>query len=210
MRTASAISIVRAFLQQTKIDNAISSYMSDIRKLQNNSATIKSLQQSKKDLTSIIKDLAAESCISLKNNKNAKKGENTWTGKIKKIKDLNLREGEVNGFDIGTCRGMQQVMDMSNASILKALRLDESEYSDMVAEQRQMITSLRSDLDNYKEISRILLRENIDLKDYMEEAGLIKPEDLVDLDELYSCFSSQEEEVIEDDRSPEDTKTSEA
>ena len=209
MRTASAISIVRAFLQQTKIDNAISSYMSDIRKLQNNSATIKSLQQSKKDLTSIIKDLAAESCISLKNNKNAKKGENTWTGKIKKIKDLNLREGEVNGFDIGTCRGMQQVMDMSNASILKALRLDESEYSDMVAEQRQMITSLRSDLDNYKEISRILLRENIDLKDYMEEAGLIEPEDLVDLDELYSCFSSQEqEEVIEDDESSEDTESS--
>lgn len=209
MRTASAISIVRAFLQQTKIDNAISSYMSDIRKLQNNSATIKSLQQSKKDLTSIIKDLAAESCISLKNNKNAKKGENTWTGKIKKIKDLNLREGEVNGFDIGTCRGMQQVMDMSNASILKALRLDESEYSDMVAEQRQTITSLRSDLDNYKEISRILLRENVDLKDYMEEAGLIKPEDLVDLDELYSCFSSQEqEEVIEDDESSEDTESS--
>ena len=203
MRTASAISIVRAFLQQSKIDNAISTYMSDIRKLQNNSATIKSLQQSKKDLTSIIKDLAAESCISLKNNKNAKKGENTWTGKIKKIKDLNLREGEVNGFDIGTCRGMQQVMDMSNASILKALRLDESEWSDMVAEQREMITNLRSDLDNYKEISRILLRENIDLKDYMEEAGLIKPEELVDLDELYSCFSSQEE-VDEDDESSED------
>ena len=44
----------------------------------------------------------------------------------------------------------------------------------------------------------------------MEEAGLIKPEDLVDLDELYSCFSSQEEEVFEDDRSQEDTKTSEA
>lgn len=46
---------------------------------------------------------------------------------------------------------MQQVMDMSNASILKALRLDESEWSDMVAEQRQMITNLRTDLDNYKE-----------------------------------------------------------
>lgn len=30
MRTASAISIVRAFLQQSKIDNAISTYMSDI------------------------------------------------------------------------------------------------------------------------------------------------------------------------------------
>lgn len=198
MRTASAISIVRAFLQQSKIDNAISTYMSDIRKLQNNSATIKSLQQSKKDLTSIIKDLAAESCISLKNNKNASRASTTWTGKIKKIKDMNLREGEVNGFDIATCKGMQQVMDASNTSILKALRLDESEWSDMVAEQREMITSLRSDLDNYKEISRILLRENIDLKDYMEEEGLIKPEDLVDLNELYSCFSSQYEEEVDE------------
>ena len=39
----------------------------------------------------------------------------------------------------------------------------------MLAEQREMITKLRDDLDNYKEISRILLRENIDLKDYMED-----------------------------------------
>lgn len=206
MRTASAISIVRAFLQQSKIDNAISSYMSDVQRLRANSATIKTLQASKKDLTTIIKDLAAESCISLKNNKNVSRASTTWTGKIKKIKDMNLREGEVNGFDIATCKGMQQVMDASNISILKALRLDESEWSDMVAEQREIITSLRGDLDNYKEISRILLRENIDLKDYMEEQGLIKPEDLVDLNELYSCFSSRyEEEADENDVS--NTKT---
>lgn len=190
MRTASAISIVRAFLQQSKIDNAIATYMTDVNKLQNNAATIKSLQSSKKELTSVIKDLAAESCISLKNTKNAKKGENTWTGKLKKIKDMNLREGEVNGFDIATCKGMKQVMDLSNESILKQLRLDESEWSDMVAEQREMITNLRSNLDKYKEISRILLRENIDLKDYMDENDLIKPENLVDLNDLYSCFSS--------------------
>lgn len=190
MRTASAISIVRAFLQQSKIDNAIATYMTDVNKLQNNAATIKSLQSSKKELTSVIKDLAAESCISLKNTKNAKKGENTWTGKLKKIKDMNLREGEVNGFDIATCKGMKQVMDLSNESILKQLRLDESEWSDMVAEQREMITNLRSNLDKYKEISRILLRENIDLKDYIDENDLLKPENLVDLNDLYSCFSS--------------------
>lgn len=199
MRNASAVSIVRAFLQQSKIDNAISTYMSDINKLQNNSATIKSLQASKKDLTSMIKDLAAESCISLKNTKNAKKGENTWTGKLKKIKDMNLREGEVNGFDLATCRGMQQVMDMSNASILKQLRLDESEFADMIADQREMITDLRSDLDNYKEITRILLRENMDLKDYMEENNLLNPGNLIDLDDLFSCFSDINEE-------PEDSK----
>ncbi len=194
MRTASAISIVRAFLQQSKIDNAIANCMSDIHKLQDNSATIKSLQQSKKDLTMIIKDLAAESCISLKNNKNAKKGENTWTGKMKKIKDLNLREGEINGFDIKTCKGMKQVMDMSNQSILKSLSLDESEYSDMIAEQRKMITDLNNELENYKEISRILLRENIDIKDYMDENNYLMPENLVDLNDLYSCFTEIEDE----------------
>lgn len=145
----------------------------------------------------MIKDLAAESCISLKNTKNAKKGENTWTGKLKKIKDMNLREGEVNGFDLATCRGMQQVMDMSNASILKQLRLDESEFADMIADQREMITDLRSDLDNYKEITRILLRENMDLKDYMEENDLLKPGNLIDLDDLFSCFSDINEESEE-------------
>ena len=100
-------------------------------------------------------------------------------------------------------------MDLSNQSIMKTLNLDESEWSDMVAEQRQMITNLRSDLDNYKEISRILLRENIDLKDYMEEEGLIKPEDLVDLNELYSCFSSIEEDE-EDDQSEENESSAES
>ena len=202
MRTSSAISIVRGFLQQSKIDDSIAKLMSDINQLQNNSATIKSLQDSKSKLTSIIKDLAAESCISLKNSKHAKKGENTWTGKIKKIKEMNLREGEINGFDIGTCRGMKQVMDMSNASILKQLRLDESEYSDMLAEQREMITKMQSELDNYKEISRILLRENIDLKDYLAEQGVSITENLVDLNNLFSCFGELSEgEVDENDKS---------
>lgn len=199
MRVSSCISIVRGFLQQSKIDDTIAKLMTDISKLEKNSATIKSLQDSKSKLTGIIKDLAAESCISLKNNKNAKKGENTWTGKTKKIKDMNLREGEVNGFDIGTCRGMRQVMDMSNASILKQLRLDESEYSDMIAEQRQMITKLQDDLDNYKEISRILLRENIDLKDYLEEHNMLNLDNLTDLNDLFSCFSDLVENEVDED-----------
>ena len=86
MRNASCIAIVRGFLQQAKIDNSIASLMSDIKHIDKNSATIKSLQDSKSKITSVITSLAADSCISLKNNKNAKKGENTWTGKIKKLK----------------------------------------------------------------------------------------------------------------------------
>lgn len=203
LRTSSAITIVRCFLQQAKIDDVIAKLMSDFKNIERNASAIKSLQESKQKMTNIISTLAEQSCISLKHSKNAKKGENTWTGKIKKIKELNLREGEVNGFDIGTCRGMQQVMDMSNASILKQLRLDESEYSDMIAEQREIIVNLKKNLDNYKEISRILLRENLDLKDYLEEHDMLKSENLVDLNKLYACFSEIENEnsmeVNEDD-----------
>lgn len=193
MRTASAISIVRGFLQNSKIDDSLAKYMSDPANLQKNSATIKSLQDSKRQCTAMIKDLAAESCISLKNNKNAKKGENSWTGKIKRLKDLNLRDAEVNGFDVATCRGMQQVMDMSNASILKQLRLDESEYSDMIADMREKIINIQDELSNYREINRILLRENLDLKDTLKENNLLNSDNLVNLDDIFACFSESRE-----------------
>ena len=194
MRTSSASSIVRGFLQQAKIDDTVSKLMCDISKIESNSATIKSLQESKAKITSVITSLAQDSCISLKHNKNAKKGENTWTGKIKKIKELNLREGEVNGFDMETCKAMRQVMDLSNASIMKTLNLDESEWSDMVAEQRKMIGDLQYQLDKYIEISRILLRENLDIKDYLKDKNVTLDMNLVNLNDLYSCFSEPDDE----------------
>ena len=160
-----------------------------------NASEMKTLLDAKKNISATISQLAEQSCLSLKHNKNASKGENTWTGKIKKIKELNLREGEVNGFDLMTCKGMQQVMDLSNTSILKQLALDESEYSDIVAEQRKLVTSLTSERDTYKEITRILLRENLDLKDVLSEHDLLDENNLVDLENLFSAFG----DVVEDE-----------
>lgn len=193
MRTSSAISIVRGFLQQAKIDDTVSKLMSNIPNIEANSATIKSLQESKAKITSVITSLAQDSCISLKHNKNAKKGENTWTGKIKKIKSLNLRSGEVNGFDIDTCRGMQQVQEISDASIMKQLALDESEWSDMVSEMRVVNVGLRKEKDAYQEINRILLRENLDLRDTLKENNLLQEEQLRDLRNIYSVFADFDE-----------------
>lgn len=199
MRISSAISIVRGFLQIEKIDDMIADFMKDPLKAANNVGTIKSLQDMKKNVNSTITNLAAESCLSLKNNKNATKGENTWTGKIKKLKELNLREAEVNGFDIGTCRGMQQVLEISDASIMRQLNLDESEWSDMVAEQRQMLIKVQNERDVYKEINRILLRENIDLRDTLDDNGLLDKNNLKDLKEVFSAFAEIESQAEEDD-----------
>jgi len=55
---------------------------------------------------------------------------------------------------------------------MKQLALDESEWSDMVATMREDNQQLRKERDSYKEINRILLRENLDLKDYMEENNI--------------------------------------
>ena len=197
MRTSSAITIVRGFLQQAKLDDKLAKVMANSN---SQASEMKTLLDAKKNISATISQLAEQSCLSLKHNKNASKGENTWTGKIKKIKELNLREGEVNGFDLMTCKGMQQVMDLSNASILKQLALDESEYSDIVAEQRKMVTSLTSERDSYKEITRILLRENLDLKDVLSENGLLDEENLVDLENLFSVFG----DIVPDENAEED------
>lgn len=199
MRTSSAITIVRGFLQQAKLDDRIAKAMANSNV---NTSELKQLLDSKKNVSSTITLLAEQSCLSLKHNKNASKGENTWTGKIKKLKDIDLRDAEVNGFDIGTCRGMQQVLEISDASILKQLRLDESEWSDMVAEQRQTIVDLQKKVDVYKEINRIILRENIDLRDTLEENNLLDNNTLKNLKDLFSPLG--EVTIQEEDESDED------
>lgn len=196
MRVSSIISIVRGFLQQSQIDDMIADLVKDPINASKNVATVKSLQDMKRNITISITKLAESSCISLKHSKNSIKGENTWTGKIKKIKDMNLREFETNGFDMATCRGMQQVQEISDASIMKQLQLDESDWSDMVAEMRKTNGALRKERDSYKEINRILLRENTDLKDLLTENSIEFADNLVDLKDLYSVFSADNAQLV--------------
>lgn len=203
-RILDSIEIVRGYLQLQKINDMSAKAFSNLAQT-GNSGEIKNYMDTKKKVADVISQLAEQSCISLKHNKNAKKGENTWTGKIKAIKDMNLREGEVNGFDIATCKAMQQVMDLSNASIMKQLRLDESEYSDMIAQQREMIVNLTKERDSYQEVSRILLRENLDLKNVLTDNDLLDSTKLVDLKDLYSPFNStySEEDDVEEEEDDE-------
>ena len=199
MRTSSAITIVRGFLQQAKLDDKLAKVMANTNA---NASEMKTLLDAKKNISATISQLAEQSCLSLKHNKNASKGENTWTGKIKKLKDMDLRDAEVNGFDIGTCRGMQQVLEISDASIMKQLSLDESEWSEMVADQRKLIVDLQRERDVYKEVNRILLRENLDLRDTLEENDMLDPNNLQNLKDLFSPLGetkTQDEEDEEDE-----------
>lgn len=109
-----------------------------------------------------------------------------------------MRDAEVNGFDLATCKGMQQVMDLSNQSILRTLSMDESEYADIIARQRELVTKLTGERDSYQEISRILLRENIDLKQVLKDNELLNEDNLTDLNDLFSPFKDQEEDIVDE------------
>ena len=197
-RILDSIEIVRGYLQLQKLNDMSAKAFANLGAT-GQSGEIKNYMDTKKKVADVISQLAEQSCISQKHNKNAKKGENTWTGKIKKLKELNLREAEVNGFDIGTCRGMQQVLEMSDSSIMKQLALDESEWSDIVAEQRKLLIDSQKERDVYKEINRILLRENLDLRDTLEDNGLLNIEQLTNLKELFSAFGDIETQEDEDE-----------
>jgi hypothetical protein len=171
MRTSSVITIVRGFLQIQKLDDMIAKAMVSAAK-NGGSAEIKALLDAKKNISATISQLAEQNCISLKHNKNNTKGENTWTGKVRIMKEMNLREAEVNIFDAETATGLAQVADISNASILKQISLDENDYVQMLTEQKKMIEDLNKKANEAIEKARILLRENIDLKKLLEENGV--------------------------------------
>ena len=51
------------------------------------------------------------------------------------------------------------------------------------------------------EISRILLRENLDIKDYLKDKNISLDMNLVDLNDLFSCFSEQASDESDDSES---------
>lgn len=188
LRTSACISIVRNILQAQKIDDTVSSLMIDTNQLEQNSAIIRTLQDSKQKIIASYLKLAEDNCISLKHSKNSVKGENTWTGKLKEIKKLNIREADVNGFDIDTCRGMQQVADISMEAILKKLHLQEDEYAEMIAEQRIKLTEATQKANAYAEAVRILLTENMNLRNELQNNNILSDKDLIDLDDLINVY----------------------
>ena len=171
MKVSSIIQIVKAYYQAGKIDDVISSITADPKELLENAATLKSLQTTQKTLMDTALSLAKDNGISFAHNNNNSKGANTLSGKLKKMKELDLREIEVNAFDVGTASGMRQVADISNASILDQIRLNENDIPEMIADQRILIEKWERTAFKASEQARILLRENQDLKEYLRSIG---------------------------------------
>lgn len=171
MKVASIVQIVKSYYQASKINDVIAEIIANPETILDNASTLKSLQSTQKTLMDTALSLAKDNGISFAHNNNNSKGANTLSGKLKKMKELNLREIEVNTFDIGTSEGMRKVADISNASILGQIRLNENDIPEMIADQRILIEKWEEVAYKASEQARLLLRENSDLKDYIRSIG---------------------------------------
>lgn len=191
----SIITIVKLTVQADKINRRIA-------ELQNGSmndreiGTIKNLTAAQKSMNDSIISLSKESKLSKASSGTSTKGTNTWTGKVKLLKEMDLREEEVNAFDVETCKGMQQVAELSNAAIIKQINLDENDYAGMLTEQRTIITNLRKDKNLAEERMRILYRENVDLKDLLKKNNVPISENL-ESNRLFLIETKKEEDTDE-------------
>lgn len=184
VKLSACIEITHAFNQTEKLNQNINYLQSSSQSLEENATKIKTLADTKNKLLSSALSLAKENGITIINSNKNTKGADTWTGKVKEMRELDLREAELNCFDIETCKGMQQVAELSMQAIFKQLSFDENDYTDMIKQQREMLEELNSKVNLHEEEYRVLKRENLDLKNLLRSKGLINDKDEVIYDSI--------------------------
>lgn len=159
-KVQSVIQITNSQLQCRKIDEFINA---ELMSQNPDESRIKNLSTTKKQLLDAIAKIAQDNNISSAYNQNSSRGANTLSSKMKEIADNGFESIYVNCFDIETCDAMEQIARISNRAIMDELNLDGSDYSDMVKEQRDMITNLDAKYKALEEENRILKNRIIDL-----------------------------------------------
>lgn len=106
-------------------------------------------------------------------NNNKSKGANTLSGKIKELTEKNFSGVDINTFDIETCKGMQQVAELSEKARHAQIGFDENIAQEIKDIKVELVESLTKERDAAKETFRLLLDENNKMKRFLREKGLI-------------------------------------
>ena len=149
----SLITMVATIIQSNKVEALLTYQYKNIKPDTNE---IKTLTATKKDLQSTISKLAEDNNISSKYQKENKSAQSHLTAKMKEMANAEYWESKPNMFDVRTSAAMRQVADLSHQSILEQLELTDSDYAQMVKEQREMIKGLQEKCDRLEEENRNL------------------------------------------------------
>lgn len=173
MKMGAVIQIVKKLNQAEKLNDQIDLYISDTKEAAKNMPLIDKMTSSSKKLMEVANALAKDNGISVNFNNNKSKGANTLSGKIKKLTEIGLRDAKINSFDIGTCEGMRQVAEISEAARHKQIGYDENIAQEIKDIKVELVEKLTKERDKAIEDSRKLLMENKDLKDFLLKKGLV-------------------------------------
>ena len=167
------IEIVQTFKDVKHINDTLAQYTKQLQTHPEMIATVKSLTQTKKDMLSSALALAKDNGISENNNNRKSKGAGTLTGIIKELQEMDLDGSEVNTFDYETNMAIEDIMTRNHQNQLKQLNPDENDWEKEVIYQKGLLFNLQKERDNAVEFSRLLKKENKDLKEFLFEKGLI-------------------------------------
>ena len=155
------IEITMSYCQCRKITEELNLELS---RSDSNEKKVSSLTSAKSSLLSSIATIAKDNNISSNYNKNSSQGQDSISSMMKEMEKNGFEEIKVNLFDIKTSEAFKQIDAISNENIANQLTLDASEYSDMVKEQREMIKSFETELDQLREENRNLKNKVIFLE----------------------------------------------
>lgn len=148
----SAVQITLSRLQCKQIDNML---FKESSQKSPNIKNIDTLSATKRTLVSSINQIAKENGLSDSSGSSTLSA-STLTKKMKELAADDFKAIQVNTFDINTCDAMRKIADLSNQSIMEQLSFENSDYMEMVKEQREMIEALREERDALKEENRNL------------------------------------------------------
>jgi len=169
MKLSAILQIVKKLNQAEKLNDHIDYLVSD----SDNVDQVQKLEETSKKTIDIVNSLAKDNGISVNHNNSKSKGANTLSGKMKLIQEKGFRDIAVNSFDIDTCEGMRQVAEISNAAIRNQIGSDENVLTETLNASVQRTQELEVKCANAMEQARLLPVENLDLKEYLKEQGLL-------------------------------------
>ena len=173
MKMGAVIQIVKKLNQAEKLNDQIDKYISDSSHAADNMPLIDKMASSSQKLMNVATTLAKDNGISVNFNNNKSKGANTLSGKFKKLMEIGLREAKINSFDIGTCEGMKQVAEISEAARHKQIGYDENIAQEIKDIKVELVEQMTKERDKAIEDARKLLMENKDLKEYLLKKVLV-------------------------------------
>lgn len=164
-KLSAVIEIVKGFSQMEIINGLITTITKDIDNLEHNMARYKLLTDLKKNIQGQIISFAKENGITASKQSGQTKGTGTFSGILKELRDKKIRPSDVNLFEINTEEAFRKIANISNTNIMNQLQLNEGDYSNMILQQKEMIKSLNDSSDVLEEKNRLLLKENLSLKE---------------------------------------------